>query len=260
MQGGGETGDGDFDLGEIDEMRPPEPSMPPQDEFDSTNEEADQPIKEEEEAIEEEILDDINEEQQQKDFEDQWGEEEGVGDDDLAIDDLIADDGDEVFDYSNVEVISPPDDVHHEAPARVPVPNLENRDELIDLDPEGATTPPDQFNITGASAVGGSLQPTSSTSNAASGVAIYVVISAIVVGLLAFVIRRRRTSVQRQQKQFQNMYQDAERAVVDSHKNTNYRDHSKVAYRDEELMDGCNTAEDGRDGFVLDSKMLNRMN
>jgi hypothetical protein len=195
--------------------------------------------------------------------------EEVAGDEDLAIDDIIHDDED-IFDFTDVEVISPPKDSHHEEPEREPVPTAGdslNTDDLLDLDPETTTTAePEQIS---GSAASQSLQPTTTSKNSSGGggsVAIYVVISAVIVGFLGFVIlRRRRSSIQRKQKEFQTMYQDAERSVIESHKNTNYRDHSQVSssssYRDEGTIVYSNGAEDdGRDGFVLDAKMLNRMN
>ena len=166
--------------------------------------------------------------------------------DDLAAEDNILDEDEDVFDFSDVEIATqPPEDPHHEAPKPEPVP------------------PFGQTNLTDTSAASQSLQTPSTSSQNSSGVAIYVVLSAVLVGIIAFVIRRRhRAGIQRKKIEFQTMYKDAERAVVDSHKNTNYRDHSSFSYTDEETIDYGNRSEgsDGRDGFVLDAKMLNRMN
>eukprot|EP00529_Nitzschia_sp_RCC80_P010275 CAMPEP_0113495970 /NCGR_PEP_ID=MMETSP0014_2-20120614/29881_1 /TAXON_ID=2857 /ORGANISM="Nitzschia sp." /LENGTH=772 /DNA_ID=CAMNT_0000389879 /DNA_START=1130 /DNA_END=3448 /DNA_ORIENTATION=- /assembly_acc=CAM_ASM_000159 len=167
--------------------------------------------------------------------------------DDIAVEDNTLDEDEEdVFDFSDVEITTqPPKDPHHEAPKPEPVP------------------PFGQTNLTDTSAASQSLQPPSTSSQNSSGVAIYVVLSAVLVGIIAFMIRRRqRAGIQLKKKEFQTMYKDAERAVVDSHKNTNYRDHSSFSYKDEETIDYSNNSEgsDGRDGFVLDAKMLNRMN
>ena len=189
--------------------------------------------------LDEEATDDVDTE-----GDGQGGAQDG---DDMTLEDGILDEDEEdVFDFSDVEIATePPEDPHHEAPKPEPVP------------------PFGQTNLTDASAASQSLQPPSTSSQNSSGLAIYVVLSAVLVGIIAFVIRRRqRAGIQRKKIEFQTMYKDAERAVVDSHKNTNYRDHSSFSYRDEETIDYSNNSEgsDGRDGFVLDAKMLNRMN
>ena len=109
-------------------------------------------------------------------------------------------------------------------------------------------------------------------------VAIYVVLAAVIAMIVAFVVRK--TKRRRQQKMFEETWRVAEKEIVNSHRNLNYRDHASTAkttnpvsfspYRDgngfhdeeqpREVMDFDEQEELHRNTFVLDTNMLDKMN
>jgi hypothetical protein len=102
--------------------------------------------------------------------------------------------------------------------------------------------------------------------------AVSVVVAALVVFIVALVVRRRRGR-KREMAMFEDTWREAERAVVQSHRNLNYRDHErsnaggKISYQDkfeDEIIvnfeDDDPEGHNGRNNFVLDAQMLQRMN
>lgn len=113
------------------------------------------------------------------------------------------------------------------------------------------------------------------------GVTGIVVVSAILLCIAAFMLRRRRNpSIKQQQAMFEKTYNQAEQKIVNEHKNLNYRDHSTSSFHDalddiqfnEEFHDeeggsGHSSSPRSRGSddrsdldFVLDSNILQRMN
>mmetsp|Transcript_16216 Transcript_16216/g.44893 ORF Transcript_16216/g.44893 Transcript_16216/m.44893 type:complete len:886 (-) Transcript_16216:157-2814(-) len=104
------------------------------------------------------------------------------------------------------------------------------------------------------------------------------IVSAIILCIAAFMFRRRRNpSKKQQQAMFEKTYNQAERKIVNEHKNLNYRDHASSPFHDalddiqfkEEFHDeegGSGHSGSPRSGvsedheFVLDSNILQRMN
>jgi hypothetical protein len=143
---------------------------------------------------------------------------------------------------------------HFEAPERQPVPHITTAPSMSTDDVEVLDT------VASSSRTGDS---STTSSSGGGGVAVYVVMAALVALIVAVVIRvtRRR----RQQAMFQETWREAERDIVQSHRNLNYRDHSSnsmarstsSSYRDSNRF---HDEEQPEPEFVLDEQMLNRMN
>jgi hypothetical protein len=184
--------------------------------------------------------------------------------------------GDEDFDFTKVTAeptVAPakdevdqsgPPPSHNEPPERQPVPHVDS-------------SPPSQ---TPAAATFSATLSDSSTSSSSSNVAMYAVAAVAVSLIVAFVLRKTRR--RRQQAMFQDAWREAEKEIVNSHRNLNYRDHSSVQtkpigfspdrdgsggdrfFQDEEdpnkEMDFDDEEERHRSTFVLDTVMLDKMN
>ncbi|KAL3935090.1 MAG: hypothetical protein SGARI_003115 [Bacillariaceae sp.] len=224
------------------------------------------------------VRDDIDEEQAQNGGQDDQ-EEPFEGDPDDQEDVVNPDDAQEVFDYEDAQqlpsedpqqvdedfdfshvteapgsdgdnVVTNPPPSHNEPPERQPVPHMAPSPSPI-AESSFTAELPGQHN---AAATGTD-----------SNIAIYVVIAAVVAFAAAFLVRK--TSQRRQQAMFHETWREAEREIVSSHKNLNYRDHASSSaskqsvgpYRDGGFRDEESPAADG-DKFVLDRDMLNRMN
>jgi hypothetical protein len=179
--------------------------------------------------------------------------------------------GDEDFDFSDMteeSTVAPvknntaPTLSHNEPPEREPLPHL-----------NGSST----GNVPDAVA---SLSQSQKDSSSHSGVVVmYIVLTVVITMIIAFVFRK--TSRRRQQGMFQAAWNEAEKKIVDSHRNLNYRDHSSLqqqqsntivfggpyrdggCFHDEEQpnnLDFDEQEEHHRSNFVLDSNMLDRMN
>jgi len=108
-------------------------------------------------------------------------------------------------------------------------------------------------------------QNTSSTSSSISSGGIFGIlfVSALIIAAVAFIIRRRRRrrrsgrpsprSIKQQQNRFQKAFKNAERKVVNQHRNLNYRDHSSTsssAFYDDAALDSIKfTGSDDVDKF-----------
>jgi hypothetical protein len=180
--------------------------------------------------------------------------------------------GDEDFDFSHV-VADPshapvknnsgPPPSHNEPPEREPVPHLNGS--------SSSKVPAANSTATSQSQTG------SSSDSSHSSVVIYVVLTVVIIMLIALIFRK--TSRRRQLAMFQTAWSEAEKKIVDSHRNLNYRDHASSRqqldsidfdpYRDDgfqdeeqpnEGMDFDKQEEHHRSNFVLDTNMLNKMN
>lgn len=176
--------------------------------------------------------------------------------------------GDEDFDFSVVAsepTITPVNDAtgstvpppsHNEPPEREPVPHAPSNAPVA----LSAASLPESAN---------------DKSSSSGGVAIYVVAAAVISLIVAFVVRKTRR--RRQQAMFQDAWREAEKEIVKSHRNLNYRDHEIVqknpisfspyrdgGFHDEETprgeVDFDEEEEQHRNTFVLDTVMLDRMN
>jgi hypothetical protein len=224
------------------------------------------------------VRDDLDEEQAQEEQQQQQEPIEGDANDqgDTPTDDYVEvfdyEDAqqlptekpeDEDFDFSDVTDASDgdgagestnPSPSHVEPPERQPVPHLTPS-------PAPSTTTESSFT---AELPGQHSAVASSTD---SNIAVYVVIAAVIAFVAAFIVRK--TSQRRQQAMFHETWRDAEREMVNSHRNLNYRDHASIAasrasvvpYRDDGFHDEEQPPDgEKQDNFVLDRDMLNKMN
>lgn len=145
----------------------------------------------------------------------------------------------------------PPPPSHSEVPERVPVPHMDTSNPTV--------TP-----ATSSSSANGIPSQEQSGNNSTTAVVITMV--AFVALIVAFVVRRRGNR-KRQLAMFTEAVREAERAVVQSHKNLNYRDHERTSVNrlykdnfDDELVSFDDLEPNMSHDFVLNAQMLHRMN
>ncbi|KAG7348624.1 aspartyl protease [Nitzschia inconspicua] len=189
---------------------------------------------------------------------------------DIDDQDLLPIDGDdeEDFDFTGIAAVpSGPPPVHNEPPERQPVPRITNPPSEV----------PAVFSATTTTTSG--LDSSDTTQHSSTNVAVYAV-AAVAVTLIVALVLFRKTKRRRQQAMFQDAWREAEKEIIQSHRNLNYRDHDAVQsnsvaltitpYRDGgEFRDQEGTTKDvdlddeeqqHRDTFVLDTVMLDKMN
>ncbi|KAG7337953.1 aspartyl protease [Nitzschia inconspicua] len=206
---------------------------------------------------------------------------------DIEDQDLLPIGGDdEDFDFTGIAAEpSGPPPAHNEPPERQPVPHITNPPSEVPAVFSATTT----TTTTTTSGLDSSITTQQSSS---TNVAIYAV-AAIVVSAIVALVLFRKTKRRRQQAMFQDAWREAEKEIIQSHRNLNYRDHDAVQsnsdhnhnhvltiapYRDggsfhdhqqegttnssssNEVMDFDDEEQQHRDTFVLDTIMLDKMN